>query len=389
MSEIRINILDASRAINGALHGSIADAILAGLSAEPETIEELEDSMTRFAKSADNKRRLAGFINGVNEEPWDAGIVFVDLAARVFAAESSYSILMPEGEVQFHNGREATELWLPYRVPRDWLFLDSVDQYKAVADQRRAERAAVQPLDSRLVLYGDIAEFIANECRAACESNKEDPVAEIHAKWLMTPRNELRGLSPREILLMKCEHIDWDMQSRELQWSWLKEPAPCLNKASFAYRFAGFGTHEIVLYYILVRMLITDCWKRMSEGIEISTPDEIARLEQVKAEWLDSPDPEYGGKTPSCLIESERIRLPWLSSAEDALFEDDCPCCQAMANDKFGPGFQHLDGCNMDNDFAFSFYHTRDEWEAENRRFERIAKSIEQEEAERNLLRLN
>jgi hypothetical protein len=43
----------------------------------------------------------------------------------------------------------------------------------------------------------------------------------------------------------------------------------------------------------------------------------------------------------------------------------------------------------MDNDFAFSFYHTRDEWEAENRRFERIAKSIEQKEAERNLLSQN
>jgi hypothetical protein len=60
-----------------------------------------------------------------------------------------------------------------------------------------------------------------------------------------------------------------------------------------------------------------------------------------------------------------------------------------MANDKFGPGFRRLDGCNMDNDFGFSFYHTRDEWEAEDRRFERIAKSIEQEEAERSLLRLN
>jgi hypothetical protein len=173
MSEIRINILDASRAINGTLHGSLADAVLAGLSAEPETIEELEDSMARFAKPADNGQRLAGFSSGVNEKPWDAGIVSVDLAARVFAAESSYSILMPEGEIQFHNGRELTEVRLPYRVTRDWLFLDSVDEYKAVADHRRASRAAVQPLDSRTVLYGAIAEFIANGCRAVRKANKE------------------------------------------------------------------------------------------------------------------------------------------------------------------------------------------------------------------------
>ena len=156
---------------------------------------------------------------------------------------------MPEGEVRYHNSRELTEVWLPYRVTRDWLFLDSVDQFKAAADQRRAERATVQPLDSRRVLYGVVTAFVANECRAARESNREDPVAEIHAKWLISPRNELRGLPPREILLMKREHIDWDMQSREMQWSLLKEPAPCLNKCAFAYRFAGFGKHEIVLYY--------------------------------------------------------------------------------------------------------------------------------------------
>ena len=382
MSEIRINILDANRAANGTLHGSMADAILAGLASEPETIEELADAMARFAKPADDERHLAGFVDGINEVPWDAGIVFVDLAARVFTAESSYSILMPEGEVQFHNSRELTEVWLPYRVPRDWLFLDSVDEYEAVAGQRRAKRAAVPPLDPRPVLYGAIAEFVARECHAARKLGKECPVAEIHAKWLMTPCDELRGLTPREILLLQREHIDWDMQSREVQWSRLKEAAPCLNQDSYAYRYAGFGTHEIVIYYNLVRMLIADCWKRMSEETEISIQDEIAYLEQAKAEWLDSPDPEYGGKTPSCLIEYERKRLPWVSSEEDSPFEDDCPYCQALAKERLEPGFWHLDGCNMDNDFAFSFFHTQEEWEQETRRLGEIARSIEQEDVD-------
>jgi DNA topoisomerase-1 len=39
MSEMRINILDASRAVNGTLHGFLADAVLAGLAAEPETTD--------------------------------------------------------------------------------------------------------------------------------------------------------------------------------------------------------------------------------------------------------------------------------------------------------------------------------------------------------------
>jgi len=39
MSEIRLNILDAGRACSGTIHASVADAAVAGLSAEPETIE--------------------------------------------------------------------------------------------------------------------------------------------------------------------------------------------------------------------------------------------------------------------------------------------------------------------------------------------------------------
>jgi hypothetical protein len=67
MSEIRINILDRNLAVNGTLHGSLADAILAGLAAEPETIGELEDAMVRFAKPAGSRRHLAGLLEGVNE----------------------------------------------------------------------------------------------------------------------------------------------------------------------------------------------------------------------------------------------------------------------------------------------------------------------------------
>ncbi len=365
MSEIRINILDANRAVNGTLHASIADAILAGLAAEPETIEEVEEAMTRFARPVGGKPHLDQFLNGVNEAAWDLGIVFVDLAARVFASEASFSFLMPEGEVQFHNGRELTEVWLPYRVHSDWLFLDSVEGYKAVADERRAKRAAIQPIDARPVLYGAITEFVANECRAAREANLKDPVAEIHAKWLVTPRDELGGRPPREILLMKREYIDMDMETREIQWNRLKKPAPCLSKGSHAYRFAGFGTHEIVIYYNLVRMLITDCWNWVSKRRMISIENEIARLERLKAEWLDSPDPEYEGQTPSCLIEYERTRMPWVSPEEDSPLEADCPCCQTMAKARCGPGFWHLDGYSMDEGFEFSFFLTEDEWMVE------------------------
>lgn len=218
MSEVRLNILDASRAFCGTTHASVADAAVAGLSAEPETIEELQDAVARFIKPVNDFRLFAAFDAGTDDEPWDAGIIFIDLAARVVAAESSYSMPSAEGRVLYHDGVQATDVWLPYRAPDDWLFVTSVAQYKSVRDQRRAERNADQPLDFRTVLYGTVVEFIVKRCFAARDAKAREPIAEIHAKWLMTPRADLRGQSPREMMLRKRDFVDADLQSRELQW---------------------------------------------------------------------------------------------------------------------------------------------------------------------------
>lgn len=48
-----------------------------------------------------------------------------------------------------------------------------------------------------------------------------------------------------------------------------------------------------------------------------------------------------------------------------------------------GVGFWHLDGSHMDDDFAFSFYRTREEWEAENHRREEFDKEFNRRWEER------
>ena len=166
---------------------------------------------------------------------------------------------------------------------------------------------------------------------------------------------------------MKRNFIDADLQSRELQWSFVGNPAPCLRRDSTAYRFAGFGTHETVMYYELLRLLLSECWKRVTEGKDVDITDEVARLEQIKAYWLQCPQPDLEGKNPAYVLECERRRLPLIVPADKAVIDEDCPLCQAMA-EEFTPMFWHLDGCNMDNDFPFSFYRTRSEWEEEERR---------------------
>lgn len=432
MSCIRLNLTDHDRTISGEVHGSIGDAVVASLSAEPETIHELELALARFSKPTGDSSHLAWLGAGENYEPYDAGIVIVDLAARVVAIDSTYSappvriddtrdgiteeelnsgpwkaflpddderdpfaVKVPESylnqnrpptyQISYHDGEKRTDISLPYRLPDDWLFVRSALEYDWVAPERRAERAGAESLDARAVLFGKpMAEFVAKEILNATNLDVDSLFTDIHARWLTNPRTDLRGASPREILLAKTGLVDFDLHSRALQWSFTGEcPAPLLAN-SHAYRFAGFGTHEIVLYYDLIRTLLRECRDRVREVKQISLADEIERLEIIKEAWLEIPHDDGIGKSPALIIDLERKRIPLAMSGKEAMVDEDCPVCQAMAEDN-SPYFWHLDGCNMDEGFEFSFFKTREEWEADQRRQEAFNQSwIERDAARRS-----
>lgn len=421
MSEIKLNLTDAQLTIHGTIHGSVADRIVAALSAEPETIEELEAALARYIKPEPTIGAFAWFHTDteIDTEPWDAGLVVIDLAARIVAFESTYSRPGPQGEVLYHNGQCASDISVLYRVPEDWLFLNSMVDYEHVRQQRRAERAAKRPLDGRAILYGrPLLEFIAHEvaqtsvCRTqltplnSLNGKAEDSpgtsaqleqlansaesllypnkthdtliqeVSALHARWLMSPRDDLQGQAPRDLLLAKQDFIDYDLHTRQLQWSFLNEGPPCLATDSFAYQFAGFGTHEWVIYYDLVRHLLWNAVFQIDDGARGQSDETtIAFLEKLKTDWLEHPQRDYDGRIPALLIENERKRLPIAMLGRDMVIDEDCPVCQMMgAETGFGleVGFWHLDAAHMDYDFAFSDSRTCEEWEAENRRREQF-----------------
>jgi len=161
------------------------------------------------------------------------------------------------------------------------------------------------------------------------------------------------------------------LHTRQLQWSELGEGPPPLSRDSFAYLFAGFGTHECVVYYDLVRCLLSECWERVQAQDRIEAAAEMPRLEGTKAAWLDERQRDFDGRIPAAIIESERRRIPLVMSAKEMIVDENCELCQMLGDDSvegLGPGFWHLDGCNMDSGFAFSFCRTREEWEEEERR---------------------
>uniref|UniRef100_UPI003989BEAA hypothetical protein n=1 Tax=Edaphovirga cremea TaxID=2267246 RepID=UPI003989BEAA len=113
MSEVKLNLVDAERVLHGNIHGSVADYCVAALSAEPETIAELEAALARYLKPRDVGGNFTLFSStqcqtdsglssaesepvhdiraALDTEPWDAGIVVIDLGARIVAIESTYS----------------------------------------------------------------------------------------------------------------------------------------------------------------------------------------------------------------------------------------------------------------------------------------------------------
>jgi hypothetical protein len=375
MSEVKLNLIDSEDILTGTIHGSVGDRCVAALSAEPETIPELEIALKRFEQSDSHFSHFKNRSH-FDTKPYDAGVLIIDLAARVVAYESTYSAPGPEGRVAYHNGQNATDIPILYRVPTDWLFLNSIDEYRLSCAERREQRLANPSVDERAILYGrPLLEFLATNVRyaLACRDQPKEPVNSnttepvlspfgvIHAQWLLTPRSDLRGQSPRDVMLAKKDFIDSDLNSRAMQWSMQLEGPPCLPVESHAYRYAGFGTHEWVIYYYLIRHLL--------ESVDPTADDDfealVAQLETLRDTWLNEPSQELEGRIPSIIIDNERRRLPEAMGGRSMVIDEDCPLCKMMG-DECEAGldvcFWHLDSSNLEDHFAFSTFLTEKEY---------------------------
>lgn len=390
---------------------------MAALSAEPETIEELGAAVERYLNPGE-WRNFSEFSPPESDDLSIQSVLIVDLPARFVV--SDFLLEEPPQKNQESEDTE-DEPWEeeslpPLRLSDDWELSSTIADWQARAEARRAERLANPPIDTRAILYGQpLLEFIARECWETFRDRSPQPLPDdresawriaheveheflrpIHARWLMTPRDALRGQSPRDVMHAKHESISWDIQDRQMQWSHEDTCPPGLDPQSAAYRYAGFGTHEFVMYYDMVRHLLWTCrgdvadFARAHDTGAMTAGDflayQVPRLTAARDEWLDSPEPEFSGRTPRSVIHKERCRLPEGCTGEEMIVDHNCPICQTQA-ELPGVGFWGLDGSNMDDDFAFSIYHrTYQEWEEEQRRHEEFNRRFEAKHAEEKRL---
>ena len=124
MSCIRINLIDFNETVSGEVHGGIGNALIASLSAEPETIGELESGLARFIKPIHDHSLLRWLRPRQSFVPYDAGLIIIDLTARMVMIDSTYSAPEKISECADDVSDQQTSI----TEPEDFLAGEQTDQ---------------------------------------------------------------------------------------------------------------------------------------------------------------------------------------------------------------------------------------------------------------------
>jgi hypothetical protein len=223
---------------------------------------------------------------------------------------------------------------------------------------------------------------------------------QVHRDWLMTPRPELDGRIPRQLLHGGRAWIDRLVWAQQLR-AQVHQELVAIPTSLASYQDAPMGSEEMAIYFDLCRELIDAGWDwcvergpdaasvgDRSSGLHALT----AHLAEVKENWLVSPF--EGGSPPGFIIECSRRRVPRACGVPitgmdeqelpEHVIDCDCPLCLMMAEGALGIAFTGIDGhhLELDDEFAFSMCETREEWELERCPFDADPDDLDEEPME-------
>ena len=272
MSHVRFNISDRDGSVSGDLHGSMTTPLIAALTAEPETIAEFESALHRFIKSESDWPPLHGFLEStkISSHTTPGSSRSISRAARS-VIETTYTIPHSEGNVRVPSefADDDDDVYIPYRLPDDWTFVDRSRVSKACADRNReaaSEASRIRRASDPFRPAVDQAHrYVHRECASDLETQNlfgRHPRGVADDKTYRSPRSNAARNTFRETRLhrFRSSHAFAAVVVYE------SLPAAALAKDSFAYINAGFGTHEWVLYYDMIRHLLADAATRREAG---------------------------------------------------------------------------------------------------------------------------
>lgn len=347
MSFLQLEVTDRNRSYRGACSARFAERVFAALAAEPETLDELAQALERFIPSDRITHRLDQWLNddprtlpGALAVP-DSRIL-LDLPGRVLAKDLQGWDLYRVGSV-YYDAEE--RILLPYDVPSDWTLLNGCQDYQDTCRRQRAVRPT--PLDTRPILYGEFIPFLVEHPLRSLSSEAEARTREIHLEWMTTPRLDLAGKTPSDVLHARHREIDQDRFNQEEYWSRFGKAPPALSPESAAYRHAAYGSQENIVYYDLLRYLIRLALQRADQRIAFPRASEIDYLREAQETWLTTFDPECE-LVPHDYLDAERSRLPFLREFH---MHVGCAACEAWQETT--PSFVFFDDLHMDPHPAF------------------------------------
>ena len=383
---------------------------LAALSADPETLAELAAALRRYQPAHElfeQGRPVAAEDDAISIDAPTAGVFpgeapwcLIDLVGRTVVAGGGLEL--PEIGKAYESEEETVAslsddpLWTDSNVPcpvvwldlaDTWLFRAADDHWQAIMAARARAMERQSRIDTRQVLFGfpplrflaeRVFSIVATKSPTGEPSLPGDRVQaahtrKIHADWLMTARDDLGGMTPRQVLLADHDRIQQDLEHRAVQWTMQGFAPPALPCDSAAYCLGSYGVVEVIQYFNLIRVLLDAAWDLVKSDRSLAPDVLVQQLATERDRWLVTPiDQEDANETPAQWIESERRRVP---ITEDGLHLDcDCPICQTMSTGQAGPVFCWFDGhhLEMEDEFAFSLTRLRCDWELEQGEVEAI-----------------
>jgi hypothetical protein len=370
---LELLIADEDVLMTGRLDVPWAGMIVGALSADPFTVEELWYALQRFVPDNDlppdwglNRRAIA------RHAPWsdipavDGLDCIIDLPGRMLMTnwdQSAHPIPAGRYEHDLSDGKV-----IHYSLGPQWQLSSDFSTWPRDAPKRRAEQRTRWTVDFRTTLYGTplltflveqswpwVERLLAVDTTPGGSPNQADwqdarssAVRQLYQRWLDQRPDSLCGRSVREVLLEDQEHLASDMCSRETQWAQQRRAPLELRDTDTAYRFAGIGVHESILYDEMFGVL-ADAYLERAESLGQPPADfgpNIDWLRQRRDHWLWQPDTDnLMGQTPREVIDHERRRRPFVVEDTSHIGHDDCPLCQMMVSPEHGPVFCRLDGC--------------------------------------------
>ena len=306
MKSVDLFIADRSMYLRGRLATEWAGVLIASLSADPMTWDELRHAIRRFVPSENPSLERAlmqvqGFPAAGADETGRGSSAdslpdcLIDLPGRILLTRWDQSLdPIPVGILRGKGSGFGPLSCEPpdcepvdcepadcepadYDLSADWLISTDFRNVAQRVEQRRREQALRWSVDSRITLYGTpLLTFLVEQCGAriaslgrTAKATTEGPPAsdgidaelwrvarKLFWDWLEQQPAALGGRTVRAVVLHDQDHLARDLEDRESQWARMGTSPIGLRETDTAYRCAGFGPHEAILYEELTMYLI-------------------------------------------------------------------------------------------------------------------------------------